>query len=151
MKCPIKASTQKKLALKVKGASDFKDTHADDLLTPVTQWNHIFFVICIAGFFLDPLYFFLPTTSNDQAACRQIDMGLGILVTFLRTVADSFTRDPKPLVSPPIPPCERKWVGFKSLGGVLTTGSDSTLLIFSLMAGAASVFFLLDIKGQVLI
>ncbi|KAB2633382.1 cyclic nucleotide-gated ion channel 16 [Pyrus ussuriensis x Pyrus communis] len=42
----------------------------------VTPWNHIFFVICIAGLFLDPLYFFLPTTSSDQAACMQIDMGL---------------------------------------------------------------------------
>ncbi|XP_048444021.1 probable cyclic nucleotide-gated ion channel 16 [Pyrus x bretschneideri] len=56
----------------------------------VTQWNHIFFVICIVGLFLDPLYFFLPTTASDQVACMQIDMGLGILVTFLRTVADFF-------------------------------------------------------------
>ncbi|KAM1209179.1 hypothetical protein ACFX2J_014752 [Malus domestica] len=57
--------------------------------------------------------------SNNQVACRQIDMGLGILVTFLRTVADSSARDPKPLVSPPIPPCEHKWVRFKSLGGCI--------------------------------
>ncbi|XP_024024506.1 probable cyclic nucleotide-gated ion channel 16 [Morus notabilis] len=38
--------------------------------------------------FLDPLYFYLPVIGGP--ACMEIDLGLGILVTFFRTVADSF-------------------------------------------------------------
>lgn len=55
----------------------------------VTQWNHIFFIICILGLFLDPLYFFLPSIGDDDV-CMEIDIGLSISVTFLRTVADFF-------------------------------------------------------------
>ncbi|ONI08402.1 hypothetical protein PRUPE_5G176000 [Prunus persica] len=54
----------------------------------VTLWNHIFFVICIMGLFLDPIYFFLPSIGGSS--CMKIDMGLGIIVTFLRTVFDFF-------------------------------------------------------------
>ncbi|XP_021825978.1 probable cyclic nucleotide-gated ion channel 16 isoform X2 [Prunus avium] len=54
----------------------------------VTLWNHIFFVICIMGLFLDPIYFFIPGIGGSS--CMKIDMGLGIIVTFLRTVFDFF-------------------------------------------------------------
>lgn len=38
--------------------------------------------------FIDPLYFFLPVIGGP--ACMNIDFGLGILVTFFRTIADMF-------------------------------------------------------------
>ena len=54
----------------------------------VTQWNHIFLISCLLALFLDPLYFYLPVI--DGPACFRIDLGLGIVVTFFRTVADMF-------------------------------------------------------------
>ncbi|GLU20692.1 hypothetical protein SLE2022_368780 [Rubroshorea leprosula] len=54
----------------------------------VNKWNHIFLVSCIIALFLDPLYFFLPVIGGP--ACMGIDLGLGILVTFFRTVCDMF-------------------------------------------------------------
>ncbi|KAK9926911.1 hypothetical protein M0R45_024119 [Rubus argutus] len=54
----------------------------------VSKWNHIFFVICIIGLFLDPLYFFLPVIGGK--GCMEIDVSLGIFVTFIRTIADFF-------------------------------------------------------------
>lgn len=63
-----------------------------DILEPgsefVTKWNHIFLVTCLIALFLDPLYFYLPIVGNK--ACMEIDVGLGVTVTFLRTVADLF-------------------------------------------------------------
>ncbi|GAV63013.1 cNMP_binding domain-containing protein/Ion_trans domain-containing protein [Cephalotus follicularis] len=54
----------------------------------VAKWNHIFLVTCLIALFLDPLYFYLPIVGN--AACMEIDVGLGVFVTFFRTVADLF-------------------------------------------------------------
>ncbi|PON61094.1 Voltage dependent potassium channel [Parasponia andersonii] len=54
----------------------------------VAKWNHVFLVACLIAMFIDPLYFFLPVIGGP--ACMEIDLGLGILVTFFRTVADSF-------------------------------------------------------------
>lgn len=56
--------------------------------TFVTQWNQIFLIICLISMFLDPVYFYLPIIGGP--ACMHIDVGIGIVVTFLRTVADSF-------------------------------------------------------------
>ncbi|XXG55349.1 hypothetical protein AAC387_Pa03g3043 [Persea americana] len=54
----------------------------------VLRWNRIFFVSCIVALFLDPLYFYLPSIGGS--ACFDIDLKLGILVTFLRSVTDLF-------------------------------------------------------------
>ncbi|KAE8124188.1 hypothetical protein FH972_019094 [Carpinus fangiana] len=54
----------------------------------VTQWNHIFLVTSLLTLFLDPLYFYLPVIGGP--ACMQIDVGLGVFITFLRTIADLF-------------------------------------------------------------
>ncbi|KAK9278101.1 hypothetical protein L1049_027659 [Liquidambar formosana] len=54
----------------------------------VTRWNKIFLVSCFIALFLDPLYFYLPIIGGP--ACMQIDVGLGIVVTFFRSVADLF-------------------------------------------------------------
>jgi cyclic nucleotide gated channel len=54
----------------------------------VTKWNHIFLVTSLLTLFLDPLYFYLPVIGGP--ACMQIDVGLGVFITFLRTIADLF-------------------------------------------------------------
>lgn len=54
----------------------------------VAKWNHIFLVTCLIALFLDPIYFFLPVILHP--GCMSIDVGLGVLVTFFRTVADLF-------------------------------------------------------------
>ncbi|KAF5734190.1 Cyclic nucleotide-gated channel 16 [Tripterygium wilfordii] len=54
----------------------------------VTKWNRIFLVTCLIALFVDPLYFFVPIIGGR--ACMQIDFGLGVLVTFFRTMADLF-------------------------------------------------------------
>lgn len=54
----------------------------------VTRWNQIFLISCLLAMFVDPLYFFLPVIGGP--ACMEIDLSLGVLVTFFRTVADLF-------------------------------------------------------------
>ncbi|KAB1212200.1 putative cyclic nucleotide-gated ion channel 18 [Morella rubra] len=54
----------------------------------VTQWNQFFLLISLLTLFLDPLYLYLPVIGGP--ACMQIDIGLRIGVTCLRTVADFF-------------------------------------------------------------
>lgn len=54
----------------------------------LTKWNYIILFTCLVALFLDPLYFFLPVIGAP--GCMQIDLGLGIFVTFFRTVADLF-------------------------------------------------------------
>ncbi|KAF3437057.1 hypothetical protein FNV43_RR19810 [Rhamnella rubrinervis] len=54
----------------------------------VTRWNQIFLISCLLAMFLDPLYFFVPVIGGP--ACMEIDLSLGVLVTFFRTVADLF-------------------------------------------------------------
>ncbi|GMI71461.1 CYCLIC NUCLEOTIDE-GATED CHANNEL 16, cyclic nucleotide-gated channel 16 [Hibiscus trionum] len=54
----------------------------------LTKWNHVILFTCLIALFLDPLYFYLPVVGGP--GCMQIDLGLGIFVTFVRTVADLF-------------------------------------------------------------
>ncbi|KAK4843048.1 hypothetical protein QYF36_003193 [Acer negundo] len=54
----------------------------------VVTWNQIFLVTCLIALFLDPLYFYLPIVGGP--ACMTIDYGLGVIITFLRTVTDIF-------------------------------------------------------------
>ncbi|GAB4854784.1 Cyclic nucleotide-gated ion channel 18 [Ancistrocladus abbreviatus] len=53
----------------------------------VTRWNYIFLVTCVIALFIDPLYFFLPTTDE---VCLDSDLSLLRTVTVLRTFADLF-------------------------------------------------------------
>ncbi|XP_058114908.1 cyclic nucleotide-gated ion channel 18-like [Magnolia sinica] len=55
----------------------------------VTRWNYIFLVSSLVSLFLDPLYFYLPS-SDPLSLCLQINLNLRIIVTFFRTVADLF-------------------------------------------------------------
>ncbi|KAG0463305.1 hypothetical protein HPP92_019374 [Vanilla planifolia] len=54
----------------------------------VLKWNRVFLVSCLVSLFLDPLYFYLMYIGGP--GCMRIDLGLGIIVTFFRTVADLF-------------------------------------------------------------
>ncbi|KAI0494432.1 hypothetical protein KFK09_024566 [Dendrobium nobile] len=54
----------------------------------VLKWNRIFLISCLVALFLDPLYFYLMFIGGP--ACMRIDQGIGIIVTFFRTVADLF-------------------------------------------------------------
>ncbi|XP_045810746.1 probable cyclic nucleotide-gated ion channel 16 [Trifolium pratense] len=54
----------------------------------IAQWNLTFLYACLFALFLDPLYFYIPITGDK--ACMQTDLVLGVVVTFLRTVADLF-------------------------------------------------------------
>ncbi|CAL5001210.1 unnamed protein product [Urochloa decumbens] len=55
----------------------------------VLGWYRLFLVTCLVGLFVDPLYFYLLHT-DGLAACVSMDMGIGVLVTALRTFADLF-------------------------------------------------------------
>ncbi|RWV81194.1 hypothetical protein GW17_00057410 [Ensete ventricosum] len=54
----------------------------------VLRWNRIFLVSCLVALFVDPLYFYLLYIGGP--ACVRIDVNIGIIVTFFRTVADLF-------------------------------------------------------------
>ncbi|XP_072151706.1 cyclic nucleotide-gated ion channel 18 isoform X2 [Setaria viridis] len=55
----------------------------------VLRWYRLFLVTCLVGLFVDPLYFYLLHT-DGLAACVSMDMGIGVLVTAVRTFADLF-------------------------------------------------------------
>ncbi|KAI9097970.1 hypothetical protein K1719_025741 [Acacia pycnantha] len=55
------------------------------------RWNRVFFRSCLLALFLDPLFFYVPTSENDGvSACMTTDSSLAIVLTFLRTLSDIF-------------------------------------------------------------
>jgi cyclic nucleotide gated channel len=54
----------------------------------VTHWNHVFLIASLIALFIDPLYFYLPSTGGP--ACLSADNRLVIAVTLLRSVTDLF-------------------------------------------------------------
>nr|DAD30978.1 TPA_asm: hypothetical protein HUJ06_009829 [Nelumbo nucifera] len=54
----------------------------------IALWNHILLVTCLIALFLDPLYFYLPSVGGP--GCMTLDLHLGIVVTFFRSVTDLF-------------------------------------------------------------
>lgn len=52
------------------------------------RWNRIFLVVCLVSLFVDPLFFYLPSTS--QMGCIKLTISLGMVLTALRTLADVF-------------------------------------------------------------
>jgi cyclic nucleotide gated channel, plant len=55
----------------------------------VLRWYRLFLVTCLVGLFVDPLYFYLLHTDGHNS-CVSMDMGIGIIVTAVRTFADLF-------------------------------------------------------------
>ncbi|ONK68311.1 uncharacterized protein A4U43_C05F10030 [Asparagus officinalis] len=54
----------------------------------IHQWNRIFLVACIFSLFLDPLFFYLPGTREED--CVEISVPLVLALTILRSLADVF-------------------------------------------------------------
>lgn len=52
------------------------------------RWNKILLIACLISLFVDPLYFYLPSTSGEMC----IDMGvpLEIALTIIRSITDVF-------------------------------------------------------------
>jgi cyclic nucleotide gated channel, plant len=55
----------------------------------VLRWYRLFLVTCLVGLFVDPLYFYLLHTDGVNS-CVSMDMGMGVTVTTVRTLADLF-------------------------------------------------------------
>ncbi|XP_068641154.1 cyclic nucleotide-gated ion channel 18-like [Aristolochia californica] len=54
----------------------------------VLKWNRVFLVSCLVALFVDPLYFYLYSVGGP--GCVELDLNLGIIVTFFRTMTDLF-------------------------------------------------------------
>ncbi|KAE8804483.1 putative cyclic nucleotide-gated ion channel 18 [Hordeum vulgare] len=54
----------------------------------VLNWNRLFLVTCMVGLFVDPMYFYLLYAKGQS--CVKMNMGIGVAVTAVRTVADLF-------------------------------------------------------------
>ncbi|KAG8375353.1 hypothetical protein BUALT_Bualt10G0091300 [Buddleja alternifolia] len=69
-----------------------KSTILDPGSDNVLKWNRIFLFSCFLALFVDPLFFYLPSVTNqgNNSSCMDTDINLGIIVTCLRTVADVF-------------------------------------------------------------
>jgi cyclic nucleotide gated channel, plant len=54
----------------------------------VHRWNRIFLVACLASLFVDPLFFYLPSTS--KMGCIKLTTSLEAVLTIIRSLADVF-------------------------------------------------------------
>ncbi|KAF8010012.1 hypothetical protein BT93_J0863 [Corymbia citriodora subsp. variegata] len=55
----------------------------------VQGWNRIFVVACLVCLFVDPVFFLVPSV-NDNYICLHDGIGLKILLTVMRSIADVF-------------------------------------------------------------
>ncbi|XP_078433611.1 putative cyclic nucleotide-gated ion channel 9 isoform X2 [Wolffia australiana] len=53
------------------------------------RWNKLFVISCILAVSVDPLFFYLPVSSNNDY-CLGIDRKLAIIATTIRTIIDAF-------------------------------------------------------------
>ncbi|KAL2327996.1 hypothetical protein Fmac_021423 [Flemingia macrophylla] len=54
----------------------------------VQEWNRVFLLVCAAGLFLDPLFFYALSVS-DSCMCLFVDGWLAVTVTVLRCMTDA--------------------------------------------------------------
>ncbi|KAK7312970.1 hypothetical protein VNO77_37257 [Canavalia gladiata] len=54
----------------------------------VQEWNRVFLLVCAAGLFVDPLFFYALTVS-DSCMCVFVDGWLAVTVTVLRCMTDA--------------------------------------------------------------
>ncbi|KAJ7569912.1 hypothetical protein O6H91_01G099900 [Diphasiastrum complanatum] len=75
-----------------KGWTDDETSSAPTIFDPnsrfMQNWNTFFFVTCLAAVFVDPLFIYLPFL-NVQEGCLDLENNTRILVTVLRTMADT--------------------------------------------------------------
>eukprot|EP00850_Spirogloea_muscicola_P012681 SM000083S22728 [mRNA] locus=s83:172501:177743:- [translate_table: standard] len=65
-----------------------KWTILDPRSAAVLRWDQLFVCSCLASVFVDPLFFFLPVM-DAQNVCVEIQHDLAVVVTVLRTIADT--------------------------------------------------------------
>lgn len=54
----------------------------------VQEWNRVFLLVCAAGLFVDPLFFYVLSVS-DSCMCVFVDGWLAVTVTVLRCMTDA--------------------------------------------------------------
>lgn len=54
----------------------------------VQEWNRVFLLVCAAGLFVDPLFFYTLSVS-DSCMCLFVDAWLAVSVTVLRCMTDA--------------------------------------------------------------
>lgn len=84
-----------KIVLKLKDFSRIWINREESMLDPggnaVLIWKRVFLVSCVASYFIDPLFFFLPTVEGrDRQLCMTMDHHLAIILTCLRSFLDIF-------------------------------------------------------------
>lgn len=60
----------------------------DPRATWVREWNRIFLLVCAAGLFVDPLFFYALSIS-DNCMCLFVDGWFAVAVTVLRSMTDA--------------------------------------------------------------
>lgn len=55
----------------------------------IRRWNRVFLTACLVCLFVDPLFFHVPSVNGDHL-CLYEGLGLKILLTIVRSVADAF-------------------------------------------------------------
>ncbi|XP_043710244.1 cyclic nucleotide-gated ion channel 17-like [Telopea speciosissima] len=57
----------------------------------VLHWNLVFVFSSLLALIIDPFFFYLPVlVGNGNSSCVKMDMNLGIIVTYFRTITDLF-------------------------------------------------------------
>lgn len=54
----------------------------------IRKWNKVFLVACLVSLFVDPLFFYLPSTRKN--VCIDIGSTLKVSLTIVRSIADIF-------------------------------------------------------------
>lgn len=54
----------------------------------INKWNKIFLVACLVSLFVDPLFFYLPSTKEGM--CIEVSTPLEISLTIIRSITDAF-------------------------------------------------------------
>ncbi|XP_031263524.1 protein CNGC15b-like [Pistacia vera] len=54
----------------------------------INKWNKIFLVACLVSLFIDPLFFYLP--SSKEGMCIEVSIPLEIALTIIRSIVDAF-------------------------------------------------------------
>lgn len=73
------------------GGERKKKTVLDPGSSVVVKWNRIFLCFCLLALFVDPLFFYMPSMSDqDNSSCLRTDFNVGIIITCFRSIADVF-------------------------------------------------------------
>ncbi|XP_051129562.1 probable cyclic nucleotide-gated ion channel 14 [Andrographis paniculata] len=75
------------------GVEPKKKTVLDPGSGAVLRWNRVFLFSCLLALFVDPLFFYMPSVtnqSNSSSSCMRVDSNIAIVITCFRSIADVF-------------------------------------------------------------